>query len=56
MTRPKNITVIFFLLAIAIYFIAPQIALGLAIIGLLFEAAGWISLFKDHKRSTEKES
>ena len=54
MKKPKNISIILFLFALVMYFVEPLVALGLVIIGLLFEGAAWIFLFQEHKRSKEK--
>lgn len=56
MTTPRKITIALFLIAITLYVIAPALALGLVLIGMLFEIAGWISLFKDYKQSKEKRT
>jgi hypothetical protein len=42
--------------AIAVYIFAPPLGLGMAGLGVLFELAGWISVFKDHRRGEEKET
>jgi hypothetical protein len=42
--------------AIAVYIFAPPLGLGMAGLGVLFELAGWISLFKDRSRGEEKET
>ena len=56
MIEPSPVTIVLFLLAIGLYFFAPPISLVLAGLGVVFELAGWISLFKDHRRAKEKES
>ena len=55
MKKIRLVTIVLFLIAIALYFVAPQVAIGLAAIGLLFEAAAWISLFKGRERSKHEE-
>jgi len=42
--------------ATAVYIFAPPLGLVMAGSGVLFELAGWISLFKDRSRGEEKET
>ena len=56
MTKLRVPTIVLFLIAIALYFIAPRVAIGLAAIGLLFEGAAWISLFKGREGSKNEKS
>ena len=56
MTKPRYIAFVLFAIAIVFYFVAPRVAMGLVVMGLLLEIAGWISLFKRHEDSGEKES
>ena len=56
MKKSRLVTIVLFLISIVMYFFAPQVAIGLAAIGLLFEAAAWISLFKGREKSKHEKS
>ena len=56
MMKLQPITLVLFLLAIAVYIVAPPLGLGLAGLGVVFELAGWITLFKANRRGKEKET
>ena len=56
MIKLRPVTIVLFVSAIAVYVFAPPLGLGMAGLGVLFELAGWISLFKDRSRGEEKET
>jgi hypothetical protein len=56
MIKLRPITLVLFLLAIGLYIFSPPLGLGIAGLGVVFELAGWLSHFKDHRKSKEKET
>lgn len=48
-------TIVFFLLAGLLYFIAPSIGLGLFLFAVIFEVIGWFSLFRDRDQSEKNK-
>jgi len=56
MIKLGPVTIILFFSAVAAYFVSPLLRVGLFVIGLLLELAGWISIFRDPQRGKNKDS
>ena len=57
MTKPSKTTLVLFVLAFACYMLSfTEIAVGLALFGVIFEISMYISMFSDYKKKRESRN
>ena len=57
MTRPSKTTLVLFVLAMACYMLSfTEVAIGLVVLGVIFEISMYISMFSDYKKKKESRN